>query len=160
MKKLLLILLLCSGSVSAQVLSKSPIPFNLSESECMALNMYYEARAERTAKNIGAVGHVTMRRVKSKHWPNTICEVVYQQRYSKRAGKWIAMYSWTKDGESDIPRQFASYDKCLKIAIMVLNGMIADNTYRATHYHNTSVNPYWAGSLIKTVQLGNHIFYR
>jgi len=159
MRKILLVLLLCSGSASAAIKSKSPIPFGLSEAECMALNMYYEARAERTVKNIAAVGHVTMWRKKSKHWPNTVCDVVYQQRLNKY-GKWIPMYSWTKDGESDIPKQFKSYNKCLKVAMMVLNGMIADNTYRATHYHNTSVNPYWAGSLIKTVQLGNHIFYK
>lgn len=159
-KVLLAMSILCSFPISAQVLSKSPVPFGLSELECMALNMYYEARAERTIKNIAAVGHVTIRRKNSKYWPNTICAVVYQQRYSKKAKNWVPMYSWTKDGKSDIPNQFKSYDKCLKISAMVLNGTIPDNTYNATHYHNTSVEPYWAASLIKTVQLGNHIFYR
>lgn len=30
----------------------------------------------------------------------------------------------------------------------------------ATHYHAVRVNPYWAKSLKKTIQIENHIFYK
>ncbi len=37
---------------------------------------------------------------------------------------------------------------------------LSDITDDATSYHAVSVDPIWAGHLVKTVQIGNHIFYR
>ena len=47
------------------------------EVECLAMNIYHEARSERTA-GMWAVADVTINRVKSIAYPNTVCEVVYQ----------------------------------------------------------------------------------
>ena len=44
---------------------------------CLALNMYFEARSEPIAGQI-AVAEVTLNRVASPHYPNTVCEVVLQ----------------------------------------------------------------------------------
>lgn len=159
MIRLLFPLLLLFPLVSIANTSRYPIPFELIDEECMALNMYYEARAERSIYHIAAVGHVTLNRVKSKEWPNSICKVVYQQRLSK-SRHWTPMFSWTKDNKSNIPINLTAYNKCLKIARMVILGEIKDNTNNSTHYHNTTVNPYWADSMILIAQLGNHIFYK
>ena len=37
---------------------------------------------------------------------------------------------------------------------------LGDITDDATSYHAVSVDPVWAGHLIRTVQIGNHVFYR
>ena len=47
------------------------------ETECLAMNIYHEARSERTA-GMWAVGDVTINRVKHASYPNTICGVVTQ----------------------------------------------------------------------------------
>ena len=44
---------------------------------CLAINIYHEARGE-TVEGKFAVGHVTMNRVNSNRFPNSICKVVYQ----------------------------------------------------------------------------------
>jgi len=53
-----------------------------------------------------------------------------------------------------------SYNRCLQIARRILDGTIKDITKKATHYHNTSVDPYWVGGMNLVAQIGNHIFYR
>ena len=44
---------------------------------CMAKNIFFEAAVESTAGKL-AVAQVTLNRVESKHYPNTVCEVVYE----------------------------------------------------------------------------------
>ena len=51
------------------------------EVECLALNIYHEARNQPTVGKL-AVAQVTMNRVKDVRFPNTICGVVYQGYYS------------------------------------------------------------------------------
>ena len=126
----------------------------------MTLNLYYESRGEVNSLHIAAIGYVTVQRVINKYYPDTVCKVVYEQRYSKKYKRWVPMYSWTLDSNSDIPKNTKSYNKCLNIAKKILNRDIIDVTNNATHYHNLTVKPYWASSMIKTASLGNHIFYR
>ena len=35
-----------------------------------------------------------------------------------------------------------------------------DVTNGATHYHNTSVSPWWTKDMIVTAHIGNHIFLK
>jgi spore germination cell wall hydrolase CwlJ-like protein len=48
--------------------------------------------------------------------------------------------------------------KSVFYAVMALSE--EDVTNGATHYHNTSVTPYWTDSMKQTAVIGNHIFYR
>ena len=73
-KNLLLLAVFLSSPVKADF--TGPIDLN-AEVECLALNIYHEARSERTA-GMWAVADVTINRVKSISYPNTVCEVVYQ----------------------------------------------------------------------------------
>ena len=49
----------------------------IGQAKCLADNMYFEARNQGTA-GIIAVSNVVLNRVKSKLYPNNICEVVSQ----------------------------------------------------------------------------------
>ena len=48
-----------------------------SEVQCLAENIYFEARAESYGGK-AAVGNVTRNRVEDSRWPSTYCEVVMQ----------------------------------------------------------------------------------
>jgi len=161
-RRICLILLLLSSFTTAYAkkISKSPIPFGLEALDCLALNLYYESRNEANDILIATIGYVTMKRVERSGYPDEVCKVVYEQRLSNKTKRWVPMYSWTVDGKSDIPSNFSSYNRCLMIARRILNKTIKDVTHNATHYHNTSVDPYWSSSLYRIAQLGNHIFYR
>ena len=52
------------------------------------------------------------------------------------------------------------FEEMGKIAWVMLQGKPRILTGKATHYHNTSVKPRWAGKLVRTARIGAHIFYR
>jgi spore germination cell wall hydrolase CwlJ-like protein len=126
--------------------------------ECMAKNLYFEAGGH-SSENLAAVGYVVLTRVKSKQWPSSVCKVVGEQRKNKRGG-WTAMFSWTNDGKSDVPRNTSIYNKCLVVAAKVLSGSIKNITKGANHYHNIYVKPKWANSKKLVAFAGGHKFYR
>ena len=118
---------------------------------CMALNIYFEAYEE-SIKGQLAVGLVTLNRVKSPYYPNTVCGVVYQHK----------QFSWYWDGKSDRPKYPRKYETALLLASSLLDqeSNIFDFTYGADHYHADYVNPYWSHDMIKVVKIDTHIFYR
>ena len=66
---------------------------------CLALNVYYEARGEPKAGQV-AVAEVTMNRVASRLYPNTVCKVVYQKNWDWRRRRYVGMFSWTELDET------------------------------------------------------------
>jgi len=122
---------------------------------CLASNIYFEARSEPIAGQI-AVAEVTLNRVNSQDYPNNICEVVLQENEDS------CQFSWWCDGKSDQPKDMFSFLKAKAIAKM----MIQDGDYisvvgdEVTHYHSTSVEPYWSEVFQKTQVIGDHVFYR
>jgi len=91
-----------------------------------------------------------MNRVASKHFPNTVCEVVWQKK----------QFSWTHDGKSDVPSEKVLWFEVYNIAEKVYNGTISDITEGSTFYHADYVNPSWASKMDrKVVKIGRHIFY-
>ena len=55
------------------------LPHTQDDLECLALNLYHEARNELDA-GLYAVADVTQNRVADPRWPNTICDVVYEAK--------------------------------------------------------------------------------
>lgn len=125
------------------------LPGIAKEIKCLADNIYFEARNESTQGQL-AVALVTNNRVNSKHYPDTICEVVWEYK----------QFSWTIDGLSDIPKNKDAYNKAKFIALLLVTSNITDFTEGATHYHATYVNPYWSSKLVKLTKIDNHIFYK
>ena len=135
--------------------------------ECLAKNMYFEARGERKDGQ-DAVAFVTINRVRSDRYPNTICEVVYQAKVDSR-GRPLrnkCQFSWYCDGKVDTVYE-SIYDKLYKRAEFIyinyyLNNAMEDTTDGATHYHSKSVKPYWSEHVNYQLvaSIGQHVFYQ
>jgi spore germination cell wall hydrolase CwlJ-like protein len=119
--------------------------------ECLVHNIYFEARSE---SQLGqrAVAWVTLNRMFSEEFPNTICAVVWQER----------QFSWTHDGKSDTPRDQEALEVAETVADIVLKnyGNQIDPTEGSTYFHSTSVRPVWRHSFDRVVQIDRHIFYK
>ena len=64
-----------AGVVSTAAIQAQQIPDRAPE--CLALNMYYEARSQGTAGFL-AVSAVVLNRVNDSRFPNSVCEVIEQ----------------------------------------------------------------------------------
>lgn len=121
---------------------------------CMALNIFFEARSEPIQGQI-AVAEVTLNRVASDDYPNTICEVVLQENKNG------CSFSWWCDGKSDYPKEHNSFQTSKSLAkLMIDNGQYISVVGKdATHYHTDDIKPYWSDDMVKVEQVGKHIFY-
>ena len=132
------------------------------ELECMSMNIYFEAALESTAGKL-AVAQVTLNRVKSNHYPNTVCSVVKQGRHHESGFpvRDRCQFSWYCDGKHDTPSMGKMWGESQKVAIYVLeNAKLLDITDGATHYHADYIeNPRWAIARHRTMQIDTHIFY-
>jgi spore germination cell wall hydrolase CwlJ-like protein len=165
MIRLLPILVLISSSVYA-----NSVKINATdELECMAINIYHEARSESLAGQF-AVADVVMNRVTDKRYPDTICGVVKQAVMSEwgvERGLFIpkknmCQFSWYCDGQSDAPVEQYAWLRAKEVARDIITfRKFRGLTEGATHYHANYVKPKW--SFHKKMHLigriGDHIFY-
>lgn len=121
------------------------------ELECLALNIYHEARNQELQGQL-AVGLVTLNRVKNNRWPDTICGVVWQRK----------QFSWTHDGKPDRPYNKPVWEQIRSLARMLLNArdVYPDFTKGALYYHAKYVKPVWRHQLVEVAEIGSHVFYR
>ena len=136
---------------------------NSEELECMSKNIYFEAAMESTAGKL-AVAQVTMNRVRSTHYPNTVCKVITQGIHYKNGFpvKDRCQFSWYCDGKLDEPQTTSSmWRASQEIAKYVLTTPdLKDITDGATHYHADYISsPRWANPRRRTVEIDTHIFY-
>lgn len=152
-----------------------PTDVDAREAECMAQNIYFEARGE-PIKGQVAVGNVVLNRVKSKKYPNTVCGVIKQARLDPIKGipaKYKCQFSWYCDGKSDKIQFLKAYNKqyveadykafmtAAHLAIQLLAGRFGDTTNGSTHYYNPKkANPNWAQSMTHNVTYNNHMFFK
>lgn len=125
---------------------------------CLAENIYFEARGE-PLRGQYAVAEVTMNRLASPHFPNTVCDVVHDTRWDTSRRRLVAHFSWTAFKlrlESGSPE----WKQAMDIATTVYDGQHQPQVPDALFYHATYVNPYWASSKRVVARIGNHIFYR
>jgi N-acetylmuramoyl-L-alanine amidase len=118
------------------------------EHNCLALNIYHEARGERIEGQI-AVAHVTVNRVDHEEWPASICDVVYQPK----------QFSWTHLIEDHTPKDMTAWKRAKVIARDVMIGNTEDPTYGAVFYHANYVNPDWSKYMDLSKVIGRHLFY-
>lgn len=141
---------------------------NATDQECLAKNIYFEAKNQPLMGQL-AVAIVVMNRVADKRFPDTVCEVVQQgptlawtENFPVRHK---CQFSWYCDGKSDKPTHEGKWNNSLSVAGLVLayKDNIQDIAFildGATHYHADYVYPEWRKSKHKVVQIGNHIFYK
>lgn len=136
MDKILLVLLISTASDINAAFEK--------EINCMAQNIYHEARGEPILGQ-KAVASVTMNRVKSGTFPKTVCGVVKQPRQFS----WVGVKQQVK-----IPSEI--FDLAERYVLGYNKKM--DVTNGSTHFHAKYVRPNWGFE--RTRVIGKHIFYR
>ena len=125
------------------------------ERRCLAEAIYYEARSEAFAGQ-AAVAEVVLNRVRHRAYPDSVCGVVYQG--SERTTG--CQFTFTCDGSLERAPYGRTWTKAQLVAEHALMGFAQPVTRRATHYHTTQVDPYWNDNLVRTRNIGMHIFYR
>ena len=133
---------------STSIANDQPV-FDDEEHQCLAVAIYKEASGESI---IGqkAVGHVVLNRVSSPGFPDSVCGVVKQRT------KYTCQFSWFC--KTTIERVFIRNKGVIEVARELLQYKYPDVTGGALFFHNTSVSP--RNGLVRTKQIGNHIFYR
>lgn len=113
--------------------------------ECLAKNIYFEARGESLDGQL-AVGHVTLNRVEDSRWPNTICGVVYQP----------SQFSWTRN--SPRVHESEAWEIAEEMAKEAIESHEAgeDITDGAVYFARTRSSYFFAPL---TVRIGNHSFF-
>ncbi len=147
------------GLIAALVLSAGPgLAGNrpASDLDCLALNIYFEARGEPLQGRL-AVGYVVINRVGDEDFPASVCQVVQQGGEAVRDR---CQFSWWCDGRSDQPMDLAAWRESREVAWEVLSGATKDPTHGALWYHAAHVQPDWQGELVKIHKIGDHLFYR
>lgn len=136
---------------------------SVEDRECLAKNIYFEARGESIAGQV-AVAWVTLNRMESSEFPNSICGVIYQARTDSNGNplRNQCQFSWYCDGRSDRIRDQRKWEDVQLIAdVVLLDWARAKESpvAQATFYHADYVRPYWAQSFTQVAQIDSHIFY-
>lgn len=127
---------------------------------CLAENIYFEARGEPLAGQY-AVAEVTLNRVASPHFPDTICEVVHDIRWDPLRRRRVAHFSWTElQLRLNLEPRGAAWRRAMAVATEVYDGVYTPVVRDALFFHATTVDPYWAKTKQRVARLGNHVFYR
>lgn len=125
------------------------------ELECLTQAVYFEARGE-TPAGQAAVAQVVLNRVRHPSFPKSVCGVVFQGA-GKRVG---CQFSFACDGSMRRGREVAAWNRARKVASKALAGNVMASIGDATHFHTTNVAPNWGPRLVRTAEVGMHIFYR
>lgn len=119
----------------------------------LALNMYHEAGNQSEIGKI-AVGIVTLNRTNHRLFNNTIKGVVTARK----------QFSWYHTKKIHHPQNQKIWNECVRLSILLLtnryNHDIIDVLDGVTHFHATYVRPAWRKSMIKIIQIDDHVFYR
>ena len=123
--------------------------FHFRSLDCLARNIYYEARGEPAAGQY-AVAEVTMNRTASPGYPDTVCEVVYQK----------SAFSWTDFSIVLSAPGGEEWERAQRIAEAVYYKKRLPTLQGALFYHATYVRPDWSQERRRIARIGRHVFYR
>lgn len=126
--------------------------------KCLARNIYYEARGE-SEQGQRAVAKVTLNRVASSRFPDSICDVVYEKRWDKRRGRYVGAFAWTE--LDSLPRlKSEQWRRAWKAAESVYENPQSVLLKGALYYHAARIKPKWARQKKRVKRIGHHIFYQ
>jgi N-acetylmuramoyl-L-alanine amidase len=126
--------------------------------QCLAENIYFEARGEPLAGQY-AVAEVTLNRTHAQNFPHTICQVVHETRWDPNRRRHVADFSWVELGALS-PEDGPAWRQALAVASAAYDDLHQPVVPGALFYHATNVRPGWARSRRPIATIGNHIFYR
>lgn len=125
--------------------------------ECLAENVYFEARGE-PLEGQYAVAEVTLNRTRSDNFPHTVCGVVHEIRWSPSHGRLVADFSWTEQGGLS-PEDGPAWKQAMAVATAVYDDVHEPVVPGALFYHATNVHPEWSRIRKAVTTIGKHIFY-
>ncbi len=125
---------------------------------CLARNLYFEARGEPSAGQY-AVAEVTLNRVASGHFPNTVCEVVHEERWDAIRKRYVGAFSWT-EMRSTSTLEDAAWKRAVIVATEVYDDQHVPRVPAALFYHERNIRPSWARAKKPIATIGRHIFYQ
>jgi spore germination cell wall hydrolase CwlJ-like protein len=118
--------------------------------KCLALNVFNEAGVESHIGKI-AVIQVTMNRLNTKRWGDSICDVVYAN----------AQFSWTLDEDKKykIPEGKLWERSIVAVNEYIDKGIRVNGLENVLFYHTDYVNPYWSKTKSLVKYIGRHLFF-
>ena len=124
--------------------------YNKQDLFCMAKNIYHEAGSEPTLGKY-AVAQVTINRMKSPQYKDTVCSVVFEPY----------QFSWANyHGRRWTTPRGENWQEAKRIARDVLeNNKRIHGLDDALFYHATYVRPSWSRKFDRVTRIGLHIFY-
>lgn len=126
------------------------------ELECLTRNIYWEAASEPFEGKV-AVAQVTLNRVASGRFADSVCGVVMQKNVIYE--KVVCQFSWYCEGTHHVkPVHKPLWKESEEVAKKVyLEGFRLPSMTRAFYYHADYVSPNWNKPRIG--EIGRHIFY-
>jgi hypothetical protein len=133
------------------VQSSERVHYSKADEECLAKNIYHEAGVEPVEGKF-AVAQVTLNRLKTGRWGNTICSVVYAP----------SQFSWTLYKKKRYAQPKGQlWDQSRMVAKSFLEqGYRVPKLEESTYYHADYVKPKWIPAVERVAQIGQHIFYK
>ena len=124
--------------------------------ECLTRNIYWEAASEPFEGKV-AVAQVTLNRMNSGKFPDSVCGVVHQKNVFYE--KVVCQFSWYCENNHKVkPVHKPMWRESEEVAKKVLlEGFRLPSLHNALYYHADYVNPGW--KLPKIEKIGRHIFY-
>ena len=139
--------------INKTVTYRTPVKLNVSQKGlyCLAKNIFHEAGVEDRAGKL-AVAQVTLNRLHTKRWGDTICKVVYAK----------AQFSWTLEKKKRwVQPKGKLWEESVAVAEEFVSGKRVKGIEQSKFYHTGYIRrPYWAKNMIEVKQIGQHIFYR
>ena len=123
--------------------------------KCLASAIAHEAGYE-PLEGKQAVAEVVLNRLRSPHFPKTVCGVIFAGSTRKTG----CQFTFTCDGSLGRTLPAMVLEESRQVAEAALDGRNPLRVGGATHYHADYVTPYWAASLVEVTKIGAHIFYR
>lgn len=129
----------------------------LKERNCLAEVMYYEARGEGLSGQ-KAIAEVVFQRMRTKGYPGTVCGVVFEGSHLRHG----CQFSFTCNGDMRRAKSPQAWSDAKYLAAQIMTGSepLSDLTGHAISFHAVNVAPGWSNTMVRTTQIGNHIFYR
>lgn len=144
---------------------------SLAPANILALCAYGEARGE-GSEGIKAVLNVVNNRVQHRGWfidkeiakissdyHGVVLKPFQFSCFLPRDPNREKLVTIANDFSSSMSKQQVLVT-CLDLSVKVIQGLLEDNTLGATYYHTKQIHPSWADSFVKTVEIGNQIFYK
>lgn len=126
------------------------------EIQCLALNIYHEARGE-PIEGMVAVTLAVLNRVADPEYPDSVCGVISHRMTSDPKQ---CQFSWYCDGRSDQPKEEEPWMIAQAIARDIFHDGVPEIVADAQFYVRCEIRRDWLKRMELVEQIGSHCFYR